>query len=159
MYVDTGIGLAHTRLSIIDISDRSNQPFWDESGRYCIIFNGEIYNFQEIRTKLEAMGVEFRTSGDTEVLLKAIVHFGEKIINDLMGMFSFCFYDKQSNVSILCQDRFGIKPLYYALQSNRLVFSSEQAPILKSVGSSPDVSSIFSYLLGSGESSTVRALF
>lgn len=150
IYSARGIGLAHTRLSILDISERSNQPFWDDSGRYCIIYNGEIYNFEEIRTRLQNRGITFRTTGDTEVLLNALIHEGESAIQGFMGMFAFCFYDKERNLSILCRDRFGIKPFYYSIQSNRVVFSSEQAPVLKSIGAEPDHSTVFSYLLGSG---------
>jgi asparagine synthase (glutamine-hydrolysing) len=150
VYSAPGIGLAHTRLSIMDISERSNQPFWDDSGRYCIIYNGEVYNFEEIRARLQSRGVTFRTTGDTEVLLQAMIHEGESAINDFMGMFAFCFYDRERNASILCRDRFGIKPFYYSIKSDRVVFSSEQAPVLKSIGTEPDQSTIFSYLLGSG---------
>lgn len=150
IYSAEGIGFAHTRLSILDISERSNQPFLDESGRYCLIYNGEIYNFEEIRARLQNDGISFRTTGDTEVLLKALIHYGEKIIEDLMGMFAFCFYDREKKSSILCRDRFGIKPLFYASHAQRIIFSSEQAPILKSIGAQADQSTIFSYLLGGG---------
>lgn len=147
---ESGIGLAHTRLSIIDLNERSNQPFWDDTGRYCIIYNGEIYNFEELRAELEKKGVTFRTTGDTEVLLKSLIHMGEAVLERLMGMFAFCFYDKQAKTALLCRDRFGIKPFYFSLQSQRIVFSSEQAPILRACGSAPDMSTIFSYLLGFG---------
>jgi asparagine synthase (glutamine-hydrolysing) len=150
IYSAHGIGLAHTRLSIIDLNERSNQPFWDDTGRYCIIYNGEIYNFEEIRKRLTARGEVFRTSGDTEVLLKALIHDGEAAIPEFMGMFAFCFYDKQKGDALLCRDRFGIKPLFFSHDSNRLVFSSEQAPILQATSARPDMSTISAYLLGFG---------
>ena len=103
--------LLHSRLSIIDLNSRSNQPY--EFKDKVLIFNGEIYNFVEIRDKLKLLGYSFKTTSDTEVLAKALVHWGEKALSYLEGMWSFAWYNEESNELILSRDRFGEKPLYY----------------------------------------------
>jgi len=108
-----GVGLGHSRLSIIDTSSTSNQPFWDTSNRFCIVFNGEIYNFKELRSRLESKGIEFITNGDTEVLLYSLITFGESILCEIEGIFAFCLYDSKKNSFLLGRDKFGVKPLYY----------------------------------------------
>lgn len=147
---EPGFGFVHTRLSILDLNERSNQPFWDETNRYSIIYNGEIYNFEELRQRLKARGVRFRTTGDTEVLLQALIHLGEAVLPELMGMFAFCFYDRQTRIALFGRDRFGIKPFYYAVQANRVIFSSEQATIHHVIQGRPDMATIFAYLMGFG---------
>lgn len=105
--------LGHTRLSIIDLSDGSRQPMQDlESGSW-LVFNGEIYNFRRLRAELERLGVKFATSGDSEVLLKALVQWGERALAKLEGMFAFAFWDGWSGSLLLTRDRMGMKPLYY----------------------------------------------
>ena len=122
-----GIALGHTRLSIIDTSEINNQPFWDISKRYCIVFNGEIYNFRELRFRLENLGVQFSTTGDTEVLLYSLINFGEKILSEIDGIFAFCLFDSNNKTFLLGRDKFGVKPLYYYHDSseNCFLFSSE----------------------------------
>ena len=92
-HISDSVSFVHTRLAIIDIDERSNQPFHSEDMRYWVVFNGEIYNYKEIRTELEAEGYKFKTSGDTEVLLKGFMHHKEKVLTKLRGQFAFAIYD------------------------------------------------------------------
>ena len=95
IYDGAGIGFAHTRLSLVDLTERSNQPFWDSNRRYCVVYNGEIYNFLELRKSLADRGVTFHTTSDTEVLLQSLIIDGpEKTLPNLEGMFAFAFYDR-----------------------------------------------------------------
>ncbi|MEN2992831.1 MAG: asparagine synthase (glutamine-hydrolyzing) [Bacteroidia bacterium] len=117
--------LAHARLSILDLDPRSHQPFFSADGRYVIVFNGEIYNFQELRANLEKIGYTFRTTSDTEVLLYAYVAWGESCLALLRGMFAFAIYDRLTQRFFLARDRMGKKPLYYTLQPGLFAFASE----------------------------------
>jgi asparagine synthase (glutamine-hydrolysing) len=107
------LGLGHRRLSILDLSTGANQPFVSECGRYHLIYNGEIYNFAEIRRELEALGHAFRTHGDTEVLLHGLMEWGKAAVHKCNGMFAFAFYDAPRRELLLCRDRAGVKPLNY----------------------------------------------
>lgn len=129
-------GLGHRRLSILDLSPLGHQPMADPSGRYRIVFNGEIYNFQEIRRSLEAEGEVFRSSSDTEVLLAAYVRHGRKALDRLNGMFAFGIYDALEERLFLARDRAGKKPLFYAARNGAFVFASELKQIL-SAGITP----------------------
>ena len=113
----------HTRLSIIDLNSRSNQPF--EHNGYSLIFNGEIYNYLELRKELSSLGIKFKTFSDTEVLLKSYIHFGIKFLDKIEGMWSFAIYDKFKEKVILSRDRFGEKPLYYSITNDGFYFSSD----------------------------------
>ena len=113
------------RLSIIDLSHNSDQPLISQNKRYVMVFNGEIYNFKELRKKLIEKKIKFQTSGDSEVLLKSYIFFGENFINHLRGMFSFCIWDKYTNRLIACRDRFGQKPLFYFRTRKGLILASE----------------------------------
>jgi asparagine synthase (glutamine-hydrolysing) len=114
----------HARLNIIDSDQRSNQPFI--IGPFVLIFNGEIYNYLEIRSLLKNEGVNFQTNGDTEVLAKALIHWGiNSALDKLEGMWAFAFYNKNSGELYLCRDRFGEKPLYFTHQNDGVCFSSE----------------------------------
>jgi len=119
------VGLGHRRLSVIDPTPSANQPMTDPSGRYTIVYNGEIYNFKELRKELEDMGVVFKTQCDTEVLLYAYIHHGEKCLLKLNGFFAFCVYDKELEMLFIARDRYGIKPLYYYLDEDKFLFASE----------------------------------
>ena len=130
-YIYEEIGLGHRRLSIIDISDRSNQPMVSEDKNYVLIFNGEIYNFKELRKDLKKKNIQFKTKSDTEVLLQFLIFYGTKTINKLNGMFSFAFFDKKKRELVLCRDRYGIKPLYVYMKNNTLLFSSEIKSLFK----------------------------
>lgn len=131
IWLEKHIGLAHRRLSIIDLSQHAHQPMIDTSGRYVLTYNGEVYNFQELRIELERLGVTFYSKSDTEVVLKAFAHWGEKAIARFNGMFAFAIWDRQENTLILARDRYGIKPLYYTLVDDQLVFASEIKALLK----------------------------
>ena len=121
--------LGHQRLSILDLSELSNQPMTFKN--FVLIFNGEIYNFIEIREKLKKEGYTFSTSGDTEVLLKAYDFYGDKIINVIEGMFAFCIYNKSKRTITIFRDSVGQKPIYYLLNNEFFIFSSELTAILK----------------------------
>jgi len=149
IYVDEGIGLAHTRLSLLDLNPRSNQPFWDRQGRYCLVYNGEIYNYRELRSELEEQGIEFKTTSDTEVLLECLIHHGVKAtLPRLDGMFAFALYDRHERLLTVARDRFGIKPLYVYDQQDSFVFASEIAAMRPWIRFEPDLLSISSYLQG-----------
>jgi asparagine synthase (glutamine-hydrolysing) len=149
VYSEAGIGLAHTRLSLLDLNPRSDQPFWDRDRRYCLIYNGEIYNFKELRAELELSGIEFRTTSDTEVLLEWLINRGaEATLPKLEGMFAFALYDRVQKSLLLARDRFGIKPLFVYDGDDTFVFSSEVRAMKHWVKLEPDIISISSFLLG-----------
>jgi asparagine synthase (glutamine-hydrolysing) len=129
VFVDDFVSLGHTRLAILDLNIRSNQPM--ELDDLVIVFNGEIYNFQDVREELKSAGTKFRTKSDTEVIVKGYKLWGVSILEKLEGMFSFCIYDKKNRCLFLARDRFGIKPLYYLKRKEDFVFSSEIKPIEK----------------------------
>ncbi|HNL57442.1 MAG TPA: asparagine synthase (glutamine-hydrolyzing) [Chitinophagales bacterium] len=123
--------LVHARLSIIDTSVAANQPIYDITQRYAIIFNGEIFNYQSVRDELLQKGVQFKTHSDTEVLLYAYIHFGESFLHKLNGFFAFAIHDKQEDTLFIACDRFGIKPLYYYSDADFFFFGSELKNILQ----------------------------
>jgi asparagine synthase (glutamine-hydrolysing) len=127
---DNNCELGHTRLSIIDTSSDANQPMKDSTGRYVLIFNGEIYNYLELKKDLELKGSVFKTDSDTEVLLIGLIKYGAKFIQKLNGFFSFCFYDSTQKYYLLARDRFGIKPLIYSKTAHHLIFGSELKAVL-----------------------------
>ena len=129
-YIDDNIALGHRRLSVIDLSDISNQPFIDNSGRYIIVFNGEIYNFKEVKNKIT--NYNFRTNGDTEVILAAYLQWGENCLDYLNGMFAFSIWDKDQKTLFIARDRMGVKPLYYFHSEEVFAFSSEIRSLLSS---------------------------
>ena len=119
------VELAHWRLSILDLSARSDQPLAYRGGRYQIIFNGEIYNYRELRAELRAAGYEFASDGDTEVIPAAYDHWGEDCLDHFRGMFAFFLWDRDKGVLFAARDRFGIKPLYYFVSERGVAFASE----------------------------------
>lgn len=119
------IGLVHRRLSIIDLSPAGKQPMVDSSGRYTITFNGEIYNFKELKSILFNKGINFKSKTDTEVLLELYVIYGKKMLSKLNGMFAFAIFDNITKELFIARDRIGIKPLYWTFQSGLFYFSSE----------------------------------
>ncbi|MDW3195785.1 MAG: asparagine synthase (glutamine-hydrolyzing) [Cytophagales bacterium] len=129
-WFDESVGLGHRRLSIIDVSPEANQPFWDASGRYAIIYNGEVYNYQELRARLKAGGVNFRTTCDTEVVLQAYMTWGEEAVRKFNGFFAFAIYDTHRKSLFLARDRFGIKPLLYYQDDDKFIFASEMKSLL-----------------------------
>ncbi|AGH97791.1 asparagine synthase (glutamine-hydrolyzing) [Micavibrio aeruginosavorus] len=128
-WVEENIGLGHRRLAIIDLSPAGHQPMVSVDHRYVISFNGEIYNFMELRAELEAKGYWFRSKTDTEVLLYAYAEWGVKALERLNGMFAFALWDRKEKTLLLARDRFGVKPIYYARQGDMLAFGSEQKAI------------------------------
>lgn len=131
-YVDGGLGLGHRRLAIIDLSAAGHQPMITEDGRYVITYNGEVYNFNELRIELESLGHRFHSRTDSEVVLKALAQWGEKALTRFNGMFAFALWDKREHRLLLARDRYGIKPLYYAWVGSTLLFGSEIKAILAS---------------------------
>src|SRR5260221_7800896 len=134
---DLGVVLAHRRLSIIDLSSEANQPMHDELTGSVLVFNGEIYGFEELRDELRGMGERFRSRSDTEVLLRAYRIWGTDFVKRLRGMFAFALWDARRRVLVVARDRIGIKPLYYAraLDSEgraTLLFASEVRALLAS---------------------------
>ncbi len=132
--------LGHNRLSIIDLSAASHQPMWDHSRRCCIVFNGEIYNYIELREELVNLGHQFRTRGDTEVVLEAYKAWGTRAIERFNGMFAFGLFDNVGEKLLLVRDRFGVKPLFYHLRDDGLVFGSTGKAIADFAGLEPDLS-------------------
>ena len=122
--------LGHVRLSIIDLQEGSNQPFCDETGNYWIVFNGEIFNYLEIKAELLALGHHFKTSSDTEVLLYAYIQWGEDCVQKFNGMWAFSIYNKEKGKLFCSRDRFGVKPFNYAEVDGQFIFASEIKAIL-----------------------------
>jgi asparagine synthase (glutamine-hydrolysing) len=131
-FSDNGYHLGHNRLSIIDLQEAANQPF--AKGDLHLVFNGEIYNYLEIREKLEALGYSFQTASDTEVLLTAYMAYGTDCVHHFMGMWAFAIYDPIRQLLFCSRDRFGIKPFYYHHAHNRFVFASEAKAVLAHPG-------------------------
>ena len=130
---DDSVGLAHRRLSILDLSAAANQPMFTADGRYCIVFNGEIYNFNDLKLQLKDKGQSLKTNSDTEVLLELFAQQGTACFCTLNGMFAFAIYDVQEKILTLCRDHAGIKPLFYYQNENAIVFASEIKAIKKMV--------------------------
>lgn len=147
IYNDDWVALGHRRLSIIDTSAIAHQPMWDESDRYCIAFNGEIFNYRELRQQLEARGIAFFSQSDTEVLLKLFILEKEKCLNKLNGFFTFCIYDKQEQTFFVARDRYGVKPLLYLFDEDKFLFASEMKSIMQyGIDKTIDFTSLHAYL-------------
>ncbi len=149
VYQDNFCILGHRRLSIIDLSADGHQPFQSDDGRFQLVYNGEIYNYIELRDELKQQGWQFRTKTDTEVLLKAYLQYGEKCLSKFNGMFAFVVYDTATQQVFLARDRVGIKPLYYAIVDSTLYFASEIKALLSLPILRPSVNhqSLFDYLV------------
>lgn len=125
------IGMAHRRLSILDLSEKGHQPMFDDSKNIAIVFNGEIYNYKEIREELKEKGFTFSSKCDTEVIIKAYLAYDINFLDKLNGMFSIALFDKRKQKLILVRDRIGIKPLYYYYYHGVLIFGSELKPLMR----------------------------
>lgn len=148
VFLHKNMGFGFVRLSIIDLSSAGHQPMKDESGRYTIIFNGEIFNYIELREELLKLGLNFDSQTDTEVLLKMYITYGATCLDKLNGMFAFAIYDKETNRIFAARDRFGVKPFYYAMTETDFIFASEIPAILEVYGreNKADESVVFDYL-------------
>lgn len=145
--IEARLLLFHRRLSIVDLRDLASQPMKSENNRFFMVFNGEIYNHLEIKAELEKKGIHFTSRSDSEVLLKAYIHWGKACLSKLVGMFAFVIFDRQLNKLFLARDHFGIKPLYYFFNTERFLFSSEIKSLLQFL-SKPNLNAnrIFLYL-------------
>lgn len=161
IYLDGNLGLGFVRLSIIELSTAGHQPFTSEDNRFVMVFNGEIFNYIELRDELKKEGVQFQTKTDTEVLLKSYIHWGEACQHKFNGMWAFAIYDKQNRTLFISRDRFGVKPLYYWLDEHCFIFSSEIPPILNCLKVKPkaDYNSIYDYILFNKTDHTINTFF
>jgi asparagine synthase (glutamine-hydrolysing) len=141
--------LGHRRLSILDLSENANQPMVDEVSGCALVFNGEIYNFRELRIELEQRGYSFRSEGDSEVLLKGYIHWGEDVLGKLRGMFAFALWDPVKRGLCLARDPYGIKPLYYADHAGCFAFASQVKPLRAHVeaDNDPDPAGVVGFML------------
>jgi asparagine synthase (glutamine-hydrolysing) len=133
-WIEGSIGLGHRRLAIIDLTPAGHQPMISSDHRYVLSYNGELYNFRELRIELEAAGFWFRSKSDSEVLLNALAHWGIDALSRLNGMFAFALWDRKRRSLLLARDRFGIKPLYLAEQGRTFAFASEHKAIMELPG-------------------------
>lgn len=129
-YTHHNLALGHRRLSIIDTTHAASQPFTDATGRYTIVFNGEIFNYRQLRKQLEHKGIHFKSHSDTEVLLYLFIADKEKCLGQLDGEFAFAVYDNHTDQLFIARDRFGIKPVYFYKNKDRFVFASEMKALL-----------------------------
>ena len=160
VFTDNNVSLGHCRLSIIDLSPKGHQPMANEDETVWIVYNGETYNFQEIRGRLLKKGHEFKSKTDTEVVIHAYEEWGVDCLDVFNGMWAFCIYDQKKQELLLCRDRFGIKPLYYYIDSQRLIFSSMISAILaNSVRTAPNDRAIMQFLAYNLEDHTAHTFF
>ncbi len=160
IFIDENVGLGYVRLSIIDLSSAGHQPMLDNTGRYVMIFNGEIYNYIELREELKNQ-YQFKTQTDSEVLLAAYIIWGEWCLDKLNGMFSFVIYDNINKTIFAARDRFGVKPFYYYYNEDQFIFASEIQPILKVLKTKPepDNHSIYDFLVFNRSDQTNATFF
>jgi asparagine synthase (glutamine-hydrolysing) len=154
------VGFAHRRLAIIDLTEAADQPMVDAAGELALVYNGELYNYVELRTELLERGHTFRGTGDTEVLLAAYREWGRDCVQRLVGMWAFALLDTRSDSLLLSRDRFGIKPLYWAQRGDGITFASEIKALL-AIGTSrePDDRVVRRYLLTGRVDETARTFF
>ena len=130
LHVEPGVGLGHRRLSIIDIAT-GQQPLFNEDGSVVVVFNGEIYNYQQLIPELQALGHVFHTKSDTEVIVHAWESWGEDCVKRFRGMFAFALWDRNRQTFFMARDRLGVKPMYYALlDDGMLLFGSDLKSVL-----------------------------
>lgn len=133
-WIEGSVGIGHRRLAIIDLSPAGHQPMISADHRYVLSYNGEVYNYQELRLELEARGYWFRSKSDSEVVLNAFAEWGADALLRFNGMFGLALWDRREKILLLARDRYGVKPLYYARQGKRFAFGSEQKAIIADSG-------------------------
>lgn len=150
-WVDKNIAIGHRRLAIIDLDETSNQPMLSHDGKFVLSYNGEIYNYIELKKELQSMGATFVTNSDTEVIIEAYRYYGVECLNKFNGMWAFSLYDIEKECLIFSRDRFGIKPLYILNREDVFAFGSEVKAILAAFPEEniADVNSIYRYISGS----------
>ena len=130
-FIKNRVALGHRRLAILDLSDAGRQPMSSEDGKITITYNGEIYNFKELREELQKAGYQFQSGTDTEVIIKGYQHWGLDVIPKLNGMFAFALWDENKEELLITRDRYGVKPIYLWVRSDEVVFASEIKAILQ----------------------------
>jgi asparagine synthase (glutamine-hydrolysing) len=143
------LAMGHRRLTVIDLSEAGHQPMCDRTGKYWINYNGEVYNYRELRTELESAGHRFYSSSDTEVVLRSYIEWGERCVDRFNGMWAFCIYDREHNSLFLSRDRLGVKPLYYLNTKDLFAFASEQKAFVRSglIGAEASEEAVHAYLV------------
>lgn len=161
IFAEKNIGFGFVRLSIIDLSIDGHQPMSSKDQRYVVVFNGELYNYIELREELTSKGVIFNTKTDTEVLLNSYIYWGEECLHKFNGMWSFAIYDKQEKKVFVARDRYGVKPFYYIQSKNSFAFCSEIPPLLSLLKEKPNVNnqSIFDFLVFNRTDQTEETFF
>lgn len=161
VFMENNVGFGFVRLSIIDLSLAGHQPMFSNDERYVMVYNGEIYNYIEIREELKKKGYQFKTQTDSEVLLTSYIEWGEPFIHRFNGMWAFMIYDRQLKKGFAARDRYGIKPFYYMCTNNYLVFCSEIPPLLSFLDHKPkpDYQSIFDFIVFSRTDQTEKTFF
>lgn len=161
VFLEENVGLGFVRLSIIDLSPAGHQPMSSHDERYVIVYNGEIYNYIELRNDLKSLGHSFKTNSDTEVLLASYIEWGEDCLHRFNGMWAFVIYDRIQKRIFAARDRYGIKPFYYCMTNDFLAFASEIPPLLSLLKTKPkpDYQSIFDYLVFNRTDQTERTFF
>ncbi len=149
LFMDGAVGLVHRRLSILDLSLRGHQPMADSSGRFWIVYNGEIYNFRDVRGELEKKGHVFTSNSDTEVILTAYREWGTSCLARFIGMFAFALWDSRERILFIARDRLGVKPLFYYHHNGSFAFASELKALMKypSLTREIDIRSLFEYFV------------
>jgi asparagine synthase (glutamine-hydrolysing) len=162
VYIKDNIGLGHTRLAIIDLSEEANQPFIINN-QYTMVYNGECYNYRELKTDLERKGHNFRTSSDTEVVLRLYIEYGIEFTKKINGIFAIAIHDQIKNRVVLSRDRLGVKPLYFHQSERSIIFSSEIKPILSQTKqfevNTRELPNYFSYRYVPGDETLFKDIF
>ena len=160
-FIEGNIGLGFLRLSILDLSPAGHQPMYDESERFLITHNGEVYNYIELREELRKKGHTFKSNTDTEVILKSYIEWGDKCLHKFNGMWAFVIYDRYEKKLLFSRDRFGIKPFYYYLDNQKFIFASEIPAILSVLENKPTANNqvIFDYLVFNRTDQTEQTFF
>ncbi len=161
VFIEDNVGLGFVRLSILDLSPAGHQPMFSHDQRYVVVFNGEIFNYIELRNELSSKGYSFNTGTDTEVLLASFKHWGEDCLHRFNGMWAFVVYDRVEKRIFASRDRYGIKPFYYYVTDEFFAFASEIPPLLSLLSGkpTPDNQSIFDYLVFNRTDQTERTFF